>query len=158
MKDTMMKKTALLLILFCFAFPVSSWADQFLEVPIIPGATIITQTDSRMEIKVGKSHDEVLKFYQNVFKDQQDVKYRDWKKATYIEDDGNMPWHSVTISGDGVHGASVVIVKDNWTWIIGTLILRFVAVFVVLLVLYVSMTLSGKFISWSLRRMEASKG
>jgi hypothetical protein len=153
-----MKKTALFLIVLYLVAPLPSWADYFLEVPIFPGATVITQTDSRLVIKVDKSHDDVLNFYQKTFETQADVKYRDWKQATYIEDDGNMPWHSVTISKEGKQETIITIVKDNWTWIIGTLLLRFIAVFVVLLVLYVCMTLSGKFIAWSLRKMETSKG
>lgn len=152
-----MKKTTLFLILLCLALPVPSWAEHFLEAPIIPGATIITKTDSRMEFKVDKSHDEVLNYYQKAFETQPDVKYREWKQATYIEDDGKMPWHSVTISKEGKQETSIIIVKDNWTWIVGTLVLRFIAVFIVLLVLYVCMTLSGKLIAWSLRRMETSK-
>ena len=153
-----MKKTTLFLILLCLTLPVPSWAEYFLEAPIIPGAEIISQTDSRMEIRVDKSHDEVLNFYQKSFEAQPDLKYRDWEQATYIEDDGKMPWHSVMISKEGKQGTRIIIVKDNWTWIVGTLILRFVAVFIVLLVLYACMTLSGKLIAWSLRRMETSKG
>jgi hypothetical protein len=158
MKDIQMKKPTLFLIFLCLTVPVPSWAEHFLEAPIIPGATIMTQTDSRLEIKVDKSHDEVLNFYQKAFEGQPDLKYRDWKQATYIEDDGKMPWHSVTISKEGNKETRIIIVKDNWTWIVGTLVLRFVAVFIVLLVLYVCMTLSGRLIAWSLRRMETSKG
>lgn len=153
-----MKKTVLFLSLLCLALPLPSWADHFLEVPIVPEATVITKTESRLEIKVDKSPEEVLNFYQKAFENQADVKYRNWKQATYIEDDGNMPWHSVTISKKDKQETKITIVKDNWTWIIGTLLLRFIAVFVVLLVLYVCMTLSGKFIAWSLRKMETSKG
>jgi hypothetical protein len=52
---------------------------------------------------------------------------------------------------------SVVIMKDNWTWIIGTLILRYIGVFVVLLILYLGMSISGRIMtSWG-RRMEARK-
>ena len=109
-----MKKTTLFLILLCLALPVPTWAEHFLEVPIIPGATIITKTDSRMEFKVDKSHDEVLNYYQKAFETQPDVKYREWKQSTYIEDDGKMPWHSVTISKEGKQVTSIIIVKDNW--------------------------------------------
>ena len=37
--------------------------------------------------------------------------------------------------------------KDNWTWIIGTLVLRYIGVFVVLLVLLIGMSISGAIIS-----------
>jgi hypothetical protein len=52
---------------------------------------------------------------------------------------------------------SVVIMKDNWTWIIGTLILRYIGVFVVLLILYLGMSISGRIMTSWVRRMEARK-
>jgi len=48
-------------------------------------------------------------------------------------------------------------VKDNWTWIIGTLVLRYIGVFMVLLFLFLGMTISGAIISRSIERMEAKK-
>jgi hypothetical protein len=86
-----------------------------------------------------------------------DIKFRDWKNATYIEDDGNRPWHSITISKMGANESTVSIVKDNWTWIIGTLVLRYVGVFMVLMVLFLGMFVSGKIISKSVESMEAKK-
>jgi Na+-transporting methylmalonyl-CoA/oxaloacetate decarboxylase gamma subunit len=44
--------------------------------------------------------------------------------------------------------------KDNWTWIIGTLILRFVGVFVVLLFLLIGMYVSGWIISRSIGKID----
>jgi len=37
--------------------------------------------------------------------------------------------------------------KDNWTWIMGTLLLRFIGVFIVLLVLFLALSVSGAIIS-----------
>ncbi len=68
-----------------------------------------------------------------------------------------MPWHSITISKGGKDGTDVVIVKDNWTWIIGTLVLRYIGVFMVLMILFIGMSVSGKIISKSVQRMEAKK-
>jgi Na+-transporting methylmalonyl-CoA/oxaloacetate decarboxylase gamma subunit len=48
-------------------------------------------------------------------------------------------------------------VKDNWTWIIGTLVLRFIGVFVVLLFLRVGMYISGTIISRTVKKLEAKK-
>ena len=96
---------------------------------------------------VAVSHDEAVEFYQKALEEYQDIKFRNWKDATYIEDDGSLKWHSITISKLDTAGAKIIIVKDNWTWIIGTLILRFVGVFVVLLVLMIGMYFSGAIIS-----------
>jgi hypothetical protein len=136
---------------------VSGWsrADDFLGAPVIPGGEQISKTKERLELNSKKTYAEVLQFYKEALAQFSDIKYRDWKDATYIEDDGNLKWHSITISKDDANGALVVIMKDNWTWIIGTLILRFFGVFIVLLVLLVGMSVSGTIISRSVKKMEA---
>jgi Na+-transporting methylmalonyl-CoA/oxaloacetate decarboxylase gamma subunit len=53
---------------------------------------------------------------------------------------------------------TIVISKDNWTWIIGTLILRFFGVFMVLIVLLGAMSVSGAIISRTLKRVEKQEG
>lgn len=89
---------------------------------------------------------------------EKNINYRDWDEVTYIEDDGKLPWHSITISKKMTEGkTTVVIAKDKWTWIIGTLLIRYIAVFVVLLVLFVGMKVSGTIISSSVNKAEAKK-
>ena len=145
-----MKRFTILCWIISFLLPATALAVQsFLEVPIIPGAKIVEKTESKLELKVNKSHDEIVAFYKEVFKGLKDIRYREWKSSTYIEDDSNRPWHSVTIYkpvGDQA-STTVVIKKDNWTWIITTLILRFIGVFVVLLVLFVGMSICGAILS-----------
>ena len=112
---------------------------------------------TRGEIQSHLSHDEIVEFYRQALKKHKDIKFRDWKDATYIEDDGKLAWHSITISKQAKDGANIVIVKDNWTWIIGTLVLRFIGVFVVLLGRMVGMYISGTIISRSVRKLEPKK-
>jgi len=102
-----------------------------------------------LELKTDKSHDEVVEFYRMALKDSSDMKFRDWPDATYIEDDGKLLWHSITISKEDRNGTTIIIMKDNWTWIIGTLILRYIGVFVVLIILLIGMSISGAIISRS---------
>jgi len=142
-----MKKLAVCIILFVMIAPVGLKAEDFLGAPVIPGGKITLKTASRLQMKAAVSHDQAVEFYQKALEGYQDIKFRDWKDDTYIEDDGNLKWHSITISKQDTGGTTIVIVKDNWTWIIGTLILRFVGVFVVLLVLMVGMYFSGAIIS-----------
>ena len=149
-----MKQWILLLLLAVF-LPASSYAENFLGAPVIPQGTVTQKTDDRLEMRTRLSHDEVVAFYTEALKDFEDIKFRNWKDATYIEDDGKMPWHSITVSKGGE--TEIIIVKDNWTWIIGTLILRYIGVFMVLMVLLIGMSLSGKIISWSVARMAAKK-
>ena len=102
---------------------------------------------------VAQSHDEAVEFYTEALKDFKDIKFRDWKDATYIEDDGNRPWHSITISKKDEGGTRFVITKDTWTWIIGTLVLRYIGVFVVLFLLLLALSVSGAIISRSVRKV-----
>lgn len=132
---------AFLAILFVCSSPV--WAEDFLGAPMIPDGKVINKTDSQLELSYPISHDEALRFYKDKFKDNRDIRYRDWKAETYIEDDGNLPWHSIRISKTEKAGTVITITKDSWTWIIGTLTLRFTGVFVVLFVLYLGIVISG---------------
>lgn len=151
-----MKQLMLILPLLIF-LPASSYAEDFLGAPVLPQGTITTKTDARLEMKTGLSHDEVVAFYREALKDVKDIKFRDWKEATYIEDDGNSPWHSISVSKLGEKGTDIIIAKDSWTWIMGTLVLRFVGVFVVLMILLLGMALSGSIISRSVKSMEVKK-
>jgi hypothetical protein len=150
----MMKKSIFLIPLFTVIFTGYVQGEDFLGAPVIPGADILEKTEVRLEAKTVLTHDEVLQYYRESLKDQQDIKFRNWKDATYIEDDGRLPWHSITISKGGRAATSIVIVKDNWTWIMGTLLLRFVGVFVVLMILFLFMSLSGKVLAKFFREPE----
>ena len=156
-----MKKLLLFVFLggfFLSSCPTLLQAEEFLGVPLEGNGKILVKTKSRLEMDSPLSHDEIVKFYETALKDVQDIKFRNWPDATYIEDDSNHPWHSITISKNQEKGMTrIVVMKDNWTWIIGTLILRFIGVFVVLLVLFAGMSISGAAISRSIKKMEAKK-
>ena len=154
MKGWKMKRLTFLIPVFLMLFPAPSGAEDFLGAPVIPEGKIIQKTDNRLEFKAGLSHDEVVAFYKGVLKGEQDIKFREWKDATYIEDDGNRAWHSITISKGDKNETTVIIAKDNWTWIIGTLVLRYIGVFMVLMVLFLGMAISGKIISASIKKKE----
>jgi hypothetical protein len=152
-----MKKLLLSIFIFFLAIPAPLCAEDFLGAPLMPGGETIQKTETRLEMKSHLSHDQIVKFYRHALRKYKDIKFRDWEDATYIEDDGRLAWHSITISKQNKDGANIVIVKDNWTWIIGTLVLRFIGVFVVLLFLMVGMYISGTIISRSVKKLEAKK-
>ena len=152
-----MKFLVLSLLFFLMIQPASLGAEDFLEAPLIHGGRIIQKTETRLEMISQFSHDEAVEFYKEVLNGYKDIKFRDWKDATYIEDDGKLPWHSITISKQDKAGTNIVIMKDTWTWILGTLLLRFVGVFVVLLFLLLGISLSGAIISRAVKKMEAKK-
>ena len=143
----MSTKAVLLSVVLFLVHPAMTPAEDFLGAPVVPGAETVRKTDSRLEYQTPMSHDETLAFYEAALRDVPDIKIRAWKDATYIEDDGKLTWHSVTISKEETEKTTVVIVKDNWKWIMGTLVLRYIGVFVVLLVLFLGMSLSGSFIT-----------
>ena len=149
-----MKKNMLLVLVLCLMFPAYSDAAEFLGAPVISPGETVKKTDVRLELNADLSHDEVVAFYREALKDFEDIKFRDWPDATYVEDDGNLQWHSITISKEDQDGTNIVIMKDNWTWIIGTLVLRYIGVFVVLIVLLIGMTISGAIISRSVKKIE----
>lgn len=144
--------------LLFISLPAISFAEDYLDAPIIPDSQTIMKNDKRLEYITDLSHDDVLSYYREKLESLEDIKYRDWEDSTYIEDDGRKPWHSITISKEkSDKGTTVAIAKDSWTWIIGTLILRYVAVFVVLLLLFVGMKVSGTIISSAVKKAEAKK-
>jgi hypothetical protein len=153
-----MKAFFLISLLSLAILPSVAAADNFLGLPVMQDGRVDVKTDARFEMTVSLSHDDVLAFYRDALKDRKDIKFRNWKDATYIEDDGSLPWHSITISKpDGQAPVTVTIVKDNWTWIMGTLLLRYVGVFVVLMILFLAMSVAGRIISRSIERLEAGK-
>jgi hypothetical protein len=137
----------------CLVNPAILIAEDFLGLPLMPGGKVLLKQKGRLEMALPVPHDQIVAFYKEALKNEKDIRYRDWKDSTYIEDDGNRPWHSITIDKEPEQGmTNVVIVKDNWTWILGTLLLRFIGVFVVLVILFGGMSLSGTIISRSVSK------
>ncbi|MBM4328772.1 MAG: hypothetical protein FJ118_16610 [Deltaproteobacteria bacterium] len=128
---------------------------DFFGAPVMPGGKEVSRTDARLEKSFDAPPEKVLEFFKEALKDEKEVKFRYRASQTYVEDHAARQWHSITIEKNDKGGADVVWMKDNWTWILGTLILRFFGVFVVLLVLYLAMAISGAIISRALKRAEA---
>ena len=123
-----------------------SFAEDFLGAPVLPGGKVVSQTDERLEKTYDVSFDAAVKFYQEALKGEKDIKFREWGTQTRIEDHSNRPWQSITITKAAEGRTDIIFLKFNWTWIFGTLILRFFGVFVVLIVLYIAMSISGAII------------
>lgn len=135
------------IILACIVFSwADSWGEDFLGAPVMPGGKTISSEESRLEKMYDMGYQDVLKYYQDAFKYHENVKFWDRKKETYIEDHNSRHWHSITIT-DHPEGTKVVLIEDSWTWMISMLFFRFMAVFAVLLALYIAMSLSGMVLS-----------
>jgi hypothetical protein len=144
-----------LTLFLIFISPAYSSTEDFLGAPLPPEREIIQKTDSRLSFRTDLAHDAVVRFYKEALIKNKDIKFRDKKDSIYIEDHGKSMWHSITISKGDEHGATVTIVRDNWTWIIGTLVLRYIGVFVVLMVICLALSLSGRILPRIIKKMEA---
>ncbi len=123
-----------------------SFAEDFLGAPVMPDGKVVSQTPERLEKTYDVPFDAAVKFYQEALKGEKDIKFREWGTQTRIEDHSNRLWQSITITKTPEGRTDIIFLKFNWTWIFGTLILRFFGVFVVLIVLYVAMSISGAII------------
>jgi len=137
-------------------FVSSVFGSEFLGLQL-PEGKILEKTDTYIKLEVPKSHDEILKFYKDLLKNEKDIKYRDWAEMTYIEDDGARPWHSINIYKNQGQTTIVQVNKDKWSWIIGTLVLRYIAVFVVLVILMIALSISGQVFSRLFKEEEPKK-
>jgi hypothetical protein len=116
---------------------------QWLGAPIMPGGATLKQDSGRLITEYNQPYKQLLTWYQGALKDYPDARYRDWEEEMYIEDQGGSKWHSINISKTGGAKTTVTIVKDNWTWIMATLFIRFAGVFIVLLILWACLNISG---------------
>ena len=117
----------------------ASRAEDFLGAPVMPGGTTVRAGKKVLEKVYDLPKGQVLDYYKDIFKDSKDIKFRYRGERLDIDEYGNQPWQKITISENEKGQTLVVIEKDSWTWILGTLTIRFVGVFVVLVFLYGAM-------------------
>ena len=115
---------------------------QWLGAPIMPDGKEVAKDSGRLATEYNLPYTKVLAWYQDALKNYPDARYRNWDEEMYIEDQGGSKWHAIKISKTGGDKTTVTIVKDNWTWIMATLFIRFTGVFIVLLVLWVFLNIS----------------
>ena len=137
-----MKRFLLLLLLVLIFNPCVSMGEDFLGAPLPPGGKVVFQSDTRLEKSYPLSYENAIKFYESALKDEEDIKFWERVREIKIEEYNVRPWHSITIEkADG--GTRITVVKDSWTWILGTLCIRWLAVFGVLVALYIPLSIVG---------------
>jgi len=153
-----MKKlvTSLMLVLLLVAAPVL--AGDFLGSPVRSEGQTVREDNSLLELRYNLPQEEMARFYRDALKGQSDLKLRDRSNALEIEDHGKRAWHKIMIATTASGESVVTITRDSWTWIMGTLAIRFVGVFVVLLIVYLGMSASTWIITRSLKAIEAKGG
>ena len=147
-----MKKRILLLALFLLSLSPEAKAEEFLGLPVLPGGRTVRSTGAFLEKRYEMAAPAAIEFYKDSLKAQEDLKLHENRQGFVIEDHGRLPWHKVVIFETAKGQTSVQINKDSWTWILGTLFIRFVGVFVVLMVLYFAMAFATGFILKSVRK------
>jgi hypothetical protein len=125
---------------------------QWNGAPIMPGGRTITSDAGEIVIEHDAPYAQVLSWYQQALARYPDARYRDWSEEMYIEDQGVSRWHAIKISKTGGATTRVTMKRDNWTWIIATLVIRFIGVFVVLVVLWIGLKVAGALVSGTFLR------
>lgn len=115
---------------------------QWLGAPLMPDGNKVKEESGRLIMEYPLPYDTVFTWYKEALHRYPDARYRDWETEMYIEDQGISKWHAIRISKKDGQKTYVTIQKDNWTWIISTLIIRFTGVFVVLLVLWLFLNIA----------------
>jgi hypothetical protein len=146
------KMTVVLLMGVLLSVSASARAEEFQGAPVMPGGDTVKSSQTLLEKIYPVTQEQVLEFYKASLKEENDIKFHVVRGQIYIEEYGNRPWQRVIISKKDNGQAMVFISKDSWTWIIGTLTIRFTGVFVVLLVLYLSMNVATGIISRTIGR------
>jgi hypothetical protein len=112
-------------------------------VKVMPGGTVLTTERTSQVIEYNMPYEKVFQWYQESLKSYPDAKYRDWKDQMYIEDQGGQNWHSIGIQKGGGEKTVVKITRDNMTWIMSTLLIRFAGVFLVLCILWIFLNINS---------------
>jgi len=154
-----MKKILVVLSLFAlqaliFSLPVQ--AADFLGVPLPDGGQKTMETRGQVRMVYQESLAAVSDFYRQSFKDNDaDLKFKEKPGQLKIEDFGSRPWHAIVLVQQADGSVTVTVAKDTWGWILTTLFLRFVGVFVVLSVLLIAVSAATAIISRLSKPQEA---
>ena len=155
-----MKGKIIFSILFIFLTSVGLYASQNFEAPVAPGGIMPAIQDSNSITLQYKdlSSAEIINFYKDKFKNESDLNWKEYADHTIINDWGSRDWHKITITPqDSAQGGKVKIKGESWTWIIGTLVIRFFGVLIVLVVLWIALYISGVILSRTLENVEKNK-
>ncbi len=157
-----MKKTLLLFVLVTLTVFTQLNASDNFQAPLPDGGKSISADNPTTVTFLFEKlpFQTVTEFYKGELENVTDIKWHELenKGQVVVYDWGNREWHRINITdkGDG-KGVLVSIRKDSWTWIIGTLVIRFIGVFIVLIILMIALYISGSIFSKSKVKTEPKK-
>jgi hypothetical protein len=143
-----MERIALILSLAIFLATTGLQASENFQAPVPSGGKLLSSEDTGTIILLyqDKSLEEIIKFYKDRFEGHENIDWKepDTSRGVVIYDWGDREWHRIEVmSRDTNSGVQITIDGDSWTWIIGTLVIRFVGVFTVLIILMIALYISG---------------
>ena len=142
------RKRALIVCAAALLLPYTgSAASEIFNAPLPDGGETISagKKGSATVRYDNRSPAEIADFYNRQFAGMPDIKWNETgnSREVVIYDWGNRPWHRIYVYSRGMGEETLLTIrKDSWTWIIGTLIIRFVGVFIVLFILMISLLVS----------------
>jgi len=157
-----MKRILSLLTLSIVLIYPGLYALEHFEAPV-PAGGKVESPDKSATVKLlyeDVSPQEVVSFYKTEFRNEADLKWHESEQSNKVilYDWGSREWHKITIDKkEHGTGTLITIKKDNWTWIIGTLVIRFAGVFIVLIVLMIVLYISGRIFSAGEAKPEKEK-
>lgn len=160
MKAAIRKRVSIVLYTVALLLPYTgSAASEIFDAPLPDGGELISAGKTGMvTVRYDNlSPAEIADFYNRHLTGMSDIKWNETEgsREVVIYDWGNRPWHRINVYSSGTGKETLLTIrKDSWTWIIGTLIIRFVGVFVVLFILMIALLVSGSIFSFKKTQTE----
>ncbi|MFH1138992.1 MAG: hypothetical protein V1816_23175 [Pseudomonadota bacterium] len=143
-----MKKIIFVVAVFLMSLPGLGSAADFRGAPLMDQGRVTSESETEIQVAYQRPVAELVEYYRGIFQAQPgSVKFRDRGGESRFEDYEGRAWHKIVITEGPDNTAVVTVTKDSWTWIITMLVLRFMGVFVVLLVLFIAVSFSTKIVS-----------
>jgi hypothetical protein len=156
-----MIRIVLILALSIFlAAPGLSAAESF-QAPVPDGGKLLTPEDSGTVNLLYRevTLKEIIGFYRDNLKDKENINWKETAnlRGIVIHDWGNREWHKIEVTEGTESGVQITINRDSWTWVLGTLVIRFVGVFTVLVILMITLYISGFIMTFEFRKTDNEK-
>ncbi len=131
-----------MLAIFC----APAWAEEYGTVVLMDGGKTISSDSEEMIMEYNASPQTLLEHFKSQFGEDKEIRFRDRGDMFTVEDMGSRPWRRIIISKAAPDKTTVTVNMLTWKWITIMLALRFMGVFIVLLVLFISMSLATNMI------------
>ncbi|MFH1035537.1 MAG: hypothetical protein V1806_13595 [Pseudomonadota bacterium] len=133
-----MKKFIAMTALFIWALAAPALAEEFGTLPIMDGGQVVKSNENELIKEYNLAPQAVWEYYKGILSQDKEIRFTDRGHLYTIEDLGSRPWRRIAITKTQPDKTMMTVDMLTWKWIMIMLSLRFMAVFVVLLVLYLA--------------------